>query len=63
MRGMTPENTAQLRETEFYTSHEGSLQIMKNLLEKTLSQKRKVVATSATCYGLGIEQEILMRLM
>ena len=53
--GMTPENTAQLRETEFYTSHEGLLLNYEEALTRkdTITEEKGWFATSAHMLWIG----------
>jgi 3-deoxy-7-phosphoheptulonate synthase len=53
--GMTPENTPQLRETEFYTSHEGLLLNYEEALTRkdTITEEKGWFATSAHMLWIG----------
>ena len=53
--GMTPENTAQLRETEFYTSHEGLLLNYEEALTRkdTITEEKGWFSTSAHMLWIG----------
>ena len=53
--GMTPENTPQLRETEFYTSHEGLLLNYQEALTRkdTITEEKGWFATSAHMLWIG----------
>ena len=53
--GMTPENTVQLRETEFYTSHEGLLLNYEEALTRkdTITEEKGWFATSAHMLWIG----------
>jgi len=53
--GMTPENTPQLRETEFYTSHEGLLLNYEESLTRkdTITEEKGWFATSAHMLWIG----------
>ena len=58
--GITPSNTLQLRETEFYTSHEGLLLNYEECLTRkdTITEEKGWFATSAHMLWIEIGQEI-----
>ena len=58
--GITPSNTLQLRETEFYTSHEGLLLNYEEALTRkdTITEEKGGLQLQRICCGLVIEQEI-----